>query len=160
MCRSKRSLAELEMNYFKKIIYIPFKSYETFFFVKVNMILILPMTSKKMKFKLHVWNSIYTIFDMNLSTKGKNKVSCDRIRFLFIIISTIFGQNLMISVIVLRRILKPLSKTSKRFCRGNEAHNGAKVFWKYESKVHIFWEGHKILRNLHLAFDWHYIGQK
>ena len=24
----------------------------------------------------------------------------------------------------------------------------------------IFWEGHKILRNLHLAFDWHYIGHK
>ena len=23
----------------------------------------------------------------------------------------------------------------------------------------IFWEGHKILRNLHLTFDWHYIGQ-
>ena len=27
-------------------------------------------------------------------------------------------------------------------------------------KVHIFWEGHKILRNLHFTFDWHYIGQK
>ena len=27
-------------------------------------------------------------------------------------------------------------------------------------KVHIFWEGHKILRNLHLTFDWHYTGQK
>ena len=26
-------------------------------------------------------------------------------------------------------------------------------------KVHIFWEGHKILRNLHQLFDWHYIGQ-
>ena len=26
-------------------------------------------------------------------------------------------------------------------------------------KVHIFWEGHKILRNLHLTFDWQYIGQ-
>ena len=24
-------------------------------------------------------------------------------------------------------------------------------------KVHIFWEGHKILWNLHLTFDWHYI---
>ena len=23
-------------------------------------------------------------------------------------------------------------------------------------KVHIFWEGHKILRNLHLTFEWHY----
>ena len=27
------------------------------------------------------------------------------------------------------------------------------------SKVHIFWEGHKILRNLHQLFDWQYIGQ-
>ena len=27
-------------------------------------------------------------------------------------------------------------------------------------KVLIFWEGHKILRNLHLTFDWHNIGQK
>ena len=26
-------------------------------------------------------------------------------------------------------------------------------------KVHIFWEGHKILRNLPRKFDWHYIGQ-
>ena len=26
-------------------------------------------------------------------------------------------------------------------------------------KVHIFCEGHKILRNLHCRFDWHYIGQ-
>ena len=26
-------------------------------------------------------------------------------------------------------------------------------------KVHIFWEGHKILRNLHQLFDWQYIGQ-
>ena len=26
-------------------------------------------------------------------------------------------------------------------------------------KVHIFWEGHKILRNLHQLFDWPYIGQ-
>ena len=26
--------------------------------------------------------------------------------------------------------------------------------------IHIFWEGHTILQNLHLTFDWHYIGQK
>ena len=25
--------------------------------------------------------------------------------------------------------------------------------------VHVFWEGHKTLQNLHLTFDWHYIGQ-
>ena len=28
------------------------------------------------------------------------------------------------------------------------------------NKVHIFWEGHKILQNLHLTFDWNYIGPK
>ena len=27
------------------------------------------------------------------------------------------------------------------------------------NKVHIFLEGHKILRNLHQLFDWQYIGQ-
>ena len=27
-------------------------------------------------------------------------------------------------------------------------------------KVHTFWEDHKIMRNLHLEFDWHYTGQK
>ena len=27
-------------------------------------------------------------------------------------------------------------------------------------KVQIFWEGHKILWNPHLTFEWHYIGQK
>ena len=30
-------------------------------------------------------------------------------------------------------------------------------FWP--CKVHIFWEGHKILQNLHSRFDWQYIGQ-
>ena len=29
---------------------------------------------------------------------------------------------------------------------------------KITIKVHIFWEGHKILQNLHLTFDWHNIG--
>ena len=29
----------------------------------------------------------------------------------------------------------------------------------YLCKVHIFWEGHKSLRNLHRRFDWHYVGQ-
>jgi hypothetical protein len=28
------------------------------------------------------------------------------------------------------------------------------------SKVHIFREGHKILRNLHQLFDWQYIRQR
>ena len=26
-------------------------------------------------------------------------------------------------------------------------------------KVHIFWDGHKILRNIHKLFDWQYLGQ-
>ena len=30
---------------------------------------------------------------------------------------------------------------------------------KKKGKVHIFCEGHKILRNLHQLFDWQYIGQ-
>ena len=36
-------------------------------------------------------------------------------------------------------------------------------FWsvcKRLVKIHIFWEGQKILWTLHLTFDWHYIGQK
>ena len=32
-------------------------------------------------------------------------------------------------------------------------------FTTKSSKIHTFWEGLKILRNLHLTFDWHYIGQ-
>ena len=40
----------------------------------------------------------------------------------------------------------------------------SKVFAKNRSidfygKVHIFWEGHKIVQNLHQLFDWQYIGQ-
>ena len=30
---------------------------------------------------------------------------------------------------------------------------------KIRLKVHIFWEGHKILQNLHQLFDWQYIGR-
>ena len=35
-------------------------------------------------------------------------------------------------------------------------HTGS---WILFVKVHIFWEGHKILQNLHQLFDWQYIGQ-
>ena len=35
-----------------------------------------------------------------------------------------------------------------------------KGHFKFNIKVHIFWEGHKILRNLHLTFDCMYCGQK
>ena len=34
-----------------------------------------------------------------------------------------------------------------------------KWFWKHIFKVHTFWECQKILRNLHLTFDCHYIGK-
>jgi hypothetical protein len=30
----------------------------------------------------------------------------------------------------------------------------------YTVKVHIFWEGHKIMQNLHLTFDCMYCSQK
>ena len=33
------------------------------------------------------------------------------------------------------------------------------IFNNFLFKVHIFWEGHKILRNLHRRFDRYYIGQ-
>ena len=33
------------------------------------------------------------------------------------------------------------------------------VNWLLKGKVHIFWEGHKILQNLHQLFDWQYTGQ-
>ena len=40
-------------------------------------------------------------------------------------------------------------------------HQGIKIIWRVRlgGKVHIFWEGHKSLRNLYLTFDWYYIGQ-
>ena len=34
------------------------------------------------------------------------------------------------------------------------------TFSLVDCKVHIFWEGHKILRNFHLTYDWRNIGQK
>ena len=33
------------------------------------------------------------------------------------------------------------------------------VSFRWNIKVHVFWEGHKILRNLCQLFDWQYIGQ-
>ena len=40
----------------------------------------------------------------------------------------------------------------------SDSINGRNLYFLL--KVHIFWEGHKILRNLHLTLDWHCIGQK
>ena len=39
------------------------------------------------------------------------------------------------------------------------APRDSKVITKY-IKVHIFWEGHKILQNLHLTFDYSTYSQK
>ena len=47
-----------------------------------------------------------------------------------------------------------------QFSQKNEQKNSTLLLWYLKFKVHIFWEGHKILQNLHLTFDWHYIGQK
>ena len=51
--------------------------------------------------------------------------------------------------------------------QGRNPYNFWLIFWKKQwhhkfilkFKVHIFWEGHKILRNLQQLFDWQYIGQ-
>ena len=37
--------------------------------------------------------------------------------------------------------------------------NSTVLIKKLAYKVHIFWEGQKVLRNINLNFDWHYIGQ-
>ena len=41
----------------------------------------------------------------------------------------------------------------------NTPDKASPLNWQ-DGKVQIFWEGHKSLWNLHLNFDWHYIGQK
>ena len=63
---------------------------------------------------------------------------------------------------ILRVAVEPeLSSDLKALVSGlhllNQADANVQVF---EIKVHIFWEGHKILQNVHFTFDWHYIGQK
>ena len=62
-----------------------------------------------------------------------------------------------------RKLWHMFCSTSKK--GGNVlAHNFqwavSSYIYVFYCKVHIFWEGHKILQNLHLTFDWHYIGQK
>ena len=56
----------------------------------------------------------------------------------------------------------------KNWIEGAWTEIQSKIIWsfrwtiqrrKHNSKVHIFWEGHKIMRNLHRRFDWHCIGQ-
>ena len=67
------------------------------------------------------------------------------------------------------------SQSSKIFDENILVHNTGTKFWfrkpplqckncyTFEGsnfKVHIFWEGHKILKNLHLTFDCMYCSQK
>ena len=77
----------------------------------------------------------------------------------FYIIQVIFFQNISLFVQL------PITFYTKTLAMLNLEHyfffpnkNWIKV-WQY-FKVHIFWKGHKILWNLPLTFDWHYIGQK
>ena len=51
-------------------------------------------------------------------------------------------------------VLKP--SQNKKGCKFFLAAPKMFVFFK----VHIFWEGQKILINLHFTLEWHYIGQK
>ena len=48
-----------------------------------------------------------------------------------------------------------LNRLMKIILKGNHC-----ILWiqSMTVKVHILWEGHKILRNFHRIFDWHYIG--
>ena len=62
---------------------------------------------------------------------------------------------------ILRVAVEPeLSSDLKALVSGlhllNQADANVQVF---EIKVNIFWEGHKMLQNVHLTFDWHFIGQ-
>ena len=70
-----------------------------------------------------------------------------------------FGQCSMMQLIP-RDIRRPMERfflLSRRRHLQNamEVVKGSSFF-----KVHIFWEGHKILRNLHLTFDCMYCSQK
>mgnify|MGYP007048909816 CR=1 FL=1 len=49
---------------------------------------------------------------------------------------------------------------SEIFSRKIKLQNSLNVMQILFVKVHIFWEGHRILGNLYLTFDWHYIGPK
>ena len=66
-----------------------------------------------------------------------------------------------ISTLLLSYVVPIKSKVEilKKFVTFSEYMNFI-IICPWNVKVHIFWEGHKILWNLHLTFDWHYIGQK
>ena len=58
-----------------------------------------------------------------------------------------FVQNQCSKMLTFQTFRKNLNRPKKQF------HNLSAI------KVHIFWEGHKILRNLHRRFDCYYMGQ-
>ena len=52
-----------------------------------------------------------------------------------------------------------IEKIGNNLCLINLETKNTPLWLPICSKVHIFWEGHKILRNLHRRFDRYYIGQ-
>ena len=55
-------------------------------------------------------------------------------------------KNIRIMVVFMVSLCNVMKYTPKR--------------WLEKINVHIFWEGHKILRNLNLTFEWYYIVRK
>ena len=52
------------------------------------------------------------------------------------------------------------SSVSHKFSKAKYLPGQSKTLFLWDDDVHISWEGLKILRNLYLTFDWHYMGQK
>ena len=56
--------------------------------------------------------------------------------------------------------LKTMGILSATLKQGNKSLSSSPKRMEWITiKVHIFWEGHKVLWNLQCRFDWHYIGQ-
>ena len=109
--------------------------------------------------------------NQNSSSKKSNQNSGSLI--VWIHIKNRLSKKVGVRKKTLKIIMQPLSRADRSCFRslrtvGNFKNlKGAKIIFRlYLSvsvlfcRVHIFWEGHKILRNLHLTFDWHYIRQK
>ena len=76
---------------------------------------------------------------------------------------TIWFKQLKISdhALLSFSIKKEIKRTSLYETKTLICYNYLKVRYKNKlGKVYLFWVGHKILQNLHLTFEWHYIGQK
>ena len=72
-----------------------------------------------------------------------------------------FNVRLIWQLVKHKVLIKNLKSHNKAGLTNIHQHKVFKLnrnMWDF--KVHVFWEGHIILRNLHLTFDWHYIEQK